>query len=553
MDELRRQELDLLLYPMLENEASVEQIARLNALLSDDAEALRYAMDFYLVASALRKSTVIPSASLGTKDEIDEQFHLLKLFAEEERMAPSVELPEEEEEPAVKPIRMRTYRQDRQKTALWVLVASMAALVVFFASIKFLPEREPVAFVTEAVEPRWQNGEEGLKIQDLLYNTDTPRILRSGTVEVEFYSGARAVIEGPAEFACKSDNMLSLTYGRVYARVPDYASGFTVLANGMRIVDLGTEFGVLANVDCSVELHVLKGRTSLVTGRGEQDVYSVSAGQARRVCDSGALVEEITLREAHFAQRIDTRTQMIWKGQKTLNLADMVGGGNGLGTGNLECGIDPANARGMRMDEYYYWRFPEADNRYRTVDWHPFIDGVFVPDGSQGPQVVSSRGDVFEDCPATNRHYYVSIVNGTQETFGGGGPGLVLNGIQYGQAANPAIFIHANQGITFDLGAVREALKGVEIHQFESVGGISATAAEHGLADLYVLVDGRVRFSQSAIQKGQFCSIRVELGPKDRFLTLAAVTHPGKQVPAGLNQEHGDWCLFGNPVLVLKP
>lgn len=554
MDAFRREELDLLLYQMLENEASEEQIARLNKLLSEDAEALRYSMDFYWVASALRKSNVIPSASLGTANEIDEQFHLLKVFAEEERIAPSIELPEEEEEPAAEPVRRTAAsRLDRQKAALWVLVASMAALVIFFASVKFLPEREPVAFVAEAIEPRWQNGDEGLKIQDLLYNTDVPRILRSGLIEVEFYSGARAVIEGPAEFVCKSDNMLSLSYGRVYARVPDYASGFTVLANGMRIVDLGTEFGVLANVDCSVELHVTKGRTSLVTGRGEQDVYSVQAGQARRVRDGGATVEEIALKEVHFAQRIDTKTQMVWKGQRTLNLADMVGGGNGLGTGCLECGIDPANARGMRMDVYYYERFPETDNRYRTVDWHPFIDGVFVPDSSQGPQIVSSRGDVFEECPKTNRHYYVSIVNGTQQTFGGGGPGLMLNGVYYGNAESPAIFIHANQGITFDLESMRQALKGVRILGFESVGGISATAPEYGLSDLYVLVDGKVRFFQRAVGKGQFCRISVPLDPKDRFLTLAAVVHPGKLVPAGYNEEHGDWCLFGAPVLRLEP
>jgi len=184
MDARCREELDLLLYRMLEKEASDQESARLNALLAEDAEALRYAMDFYLVAAALRKSTVIPSASLGSQDEIDEQFHLLKIFAEEERIAPSVELPEEIEEPAAKPVRTQVYRPDRHNTALWVLVASMAALVVFFASVKFLPQREAVAFLTEAVEPRWQNGEERPKNQDLFYNTDAPRILRSGTIEI---------------------------------------------------------------------------------------------------------------------------------------------------------------------------------------------------------------------------------------------------------------------------------------------------------------------------------------------------------------------------------
>jgi hypothetical protein len=553
MDARYREELDLLLYRMLEKEASDQESARLNALLAEDAEALRYAMDFYLVAAALRKSTVIPSASLGSQDEIDEQFHLLKIFAEEERIAPSVELPEEIEEPAAKPVRTQVYRPDRQKTALWVLVASMAALVVFFASVKFLPQREAVAFLTEAVEPRWQNGEEGPKNQDLFYNTDAPRILRSGTIEIEFYSGARAVIEGPAEFACKSDNMLSLAYGRVYSRVPNYATGFTVLANGSRIVDMGTEFGVLANVDGSLELHVTKGKTSLVAGRKGQEVYQIEAGQARRVREGGEEVEEIGLKSEHFAQRIDTKSGLIWKGQKTLSLADMAGGGNGLGTGCLECGIDPANADAMRMEAIYDARHPQASNAYRRVGWHPFIDGVFVPNGSQGPQIVSSRGDVFAECPPTNGQYYVSILNGITEAFGGGGPGLMLNGTAFGTAENPAIFIHANQGITFDLAAIREALRGPALVRFEAVGGISQTAPEHGLADLYVLVDGQVRFYQPAIQKGQFCQVQVNLEQRDRFLTLVSVTHPGKQLPAGLNQEHGDWTLFGRPVLVLQP
>jgi hypothetical protein len=554
MDSSLRQELDMILYLMLENEASQQQIERLDALLESDPESLAYAMDYYLITAALRKSNAIPSASFNTQDEIDEQFNLLKVFAEEERIAPTVEIPvEEKEPPQTAAVRPAASKSDRQKTALWVLVGSMAALFLFFASIKFIPNREPVAMLAEVVEARWQNGEEGLKIQDLFYNTDIPRVLRSGTIEIEFNSGARAVLEGPAEFVCKSDNMISLSYGRLYSRVPRHATGFTVLARDARIVDLGTEFGVQANVDGTLELHVTDGKTSLIAGNKiKRDVYQILAGQARQVSDQGTSIKEIELKDSAFAQKIDTETGLVWKGQKALSLADLTGGGNGFGTGTLEAGIDPGTGKAILFGPELYDMHPVVSNAYRRVEGHPFVDGVFVPNSADRPQVISSQGHIFEDCPKTNGTYYTGIINGTVQEFGWGGPGLKLNGIVYGTANSPAIFIHANQGITFDLQMIRRALQGTPIMRFEAICGISQTAVLYGMADFYVLVDGQVRFHQGEIQKDQFCDVRVDLNGSDRFLTLVTVASPNKIVPEGLNMEHGDWCLFGNPNLVLE-
>ncbi len=554
MDSIQRQELDMILYLMLEKEASDQQIERLDSLLENDPEALAHAMDYYLITAALRKSNAIPSASFNTQDEIDEQFNLLKVFAEEERIAPTVAIPAEEKKRLqAAAVRPAAPKSDHQKTMLWALVASMAALFLFFASVKFIPNREPVAVLAEAVEARWQNGEEALKIQDFFYNTDRPRTLRSGTIEIEFNSGARAVVEGPAEFVCKSDNMISLSYGRLYSRVPQHATGFTVLAKDARIVDLGTEFGVQANVDGTLELHVTHGKTSLIAGdKSSRDIYQIPAGQARKVSDQGTSVKEIELKGSAFAQKIDTETGLVWKGQKTLNLADITGGGNGFGTGTLEAGIDPGTGRPILFGPELYNIHPVVSNAYHRVEGRPFVDGVFVPNSTDRPQIVSSQGHIFENCPQTNGTYYTGIINGTVQEFGWGGPGLKLNGIVYGTADSPAIFIHANQGITYDLAAMRRALQGAPIVRFESVCGISQTAVLHGMADFYVLVDGQVRFHQSDIRKDQFCDVRVDLSGKDRFLTLATVASPNKKTPEGLNIEHGDWCLFGNPRLILE-
>ena len=82
MNESFKQELDMTLYLMLEGCASEPQVKKLNTWLEKDPEVFKYSMDFYLVASALRKSKVIPSASLNTMQEIEEQCALLKVFAD---------------------------------------------------------------------------------------------------------------------------------------------------------------------------------------------------------------------------------------------------------------------------------------------------------------------------------------------------------------------------------------------------------------------------------------------------------------------------------------
>ena len=238
-------------------------------------------------------------------------------------------------------------------------------------------------------------------------------MLKSGTIELEFTYGARVVVEGPAEFSCKSDNMIHLRYGRLYSRVPKYATGFTVNTPDARIVDMGTEFGVQANVDGTIELHVTNGRTSLITGdQKKTNLLEVLAGQARQISEQGRAIREIALKNRSFVQMIDTKTGLIWKGERVVQLADLVGGGNGLGSGRFEVGIDPGSAQYVTLGPTYYNDHPMVSSAYRQFDAHPFIDGVFVPNAADGPQVVTGMGHRFEDCPKTNRAYFARIING---------------------------------------------------------------------------------------------------------------------------------------------
>jgi hypothetical protein len=128
----------------------------------------------------------------------------------------------------------------------------------------------------------------------------------------------------------------------------------------------------------------------------------------------------------------------------------------------------------------------------------------------------------------------------------------MLEGIPCGTCDNPSIFMHANQGITFDIAAIQRALGEKQIMRFESICGISQLAPDYGKSDIFVLVDGKIRFHQKDIIRGQAFKISFDLTDKDQFLTLVAASSPGKELPEGARYEVGDWCLFARPVLVLN-
>ncbi len=68
--------------------------------------------------------------------------------------------------------------------------------------------------------------------------------LSSGLAEIEFESGARVILQGPAGLRLLSGRLARLLRGSLTARVPARARGFTVLTPHNRVVDLGTEFGL---------------------------------------------------------------------------------------------------------------------------------------------------------------------------------------------------------------------------------------------------------------------------------------------------------------------
>lgn len=83
--------------------------------------------------------------------------------------------------------------------------------------------------------------------------------LKSGLAQIVFYSGARLVMEGPAELQLVSPGEVVCLDGRLIAEAPPPAKGFRVRTPRMTVTDLGTVFGIDVSAR-ETELHVFKGR-----------------------------------------------------------------------------------------------------------------------------------------------------------------------------------------------------------------------------------------------------------------------------------------------------
>ena len=123
--------------------------------------------------------------------------------------------------------------------------------------------------------------------------------LDSGFAEITFDCGAQVTLEGPATLDLESAWEAVLQRGRLKASVPAEAVGFRVSNPSVNVVDLGTEFSMVADEGGATEVFVLKGSVE-TTGRdasgNEQRPVVLREKQARRFARAGA--SEVHDREA---------------------------------------------------------------------------------------------------------------------------------------------------------------------------------------------------------------------------------------------------------------
>jgi hypothetical protein len=376
--------------------------------------------------------------------------------------------------------------------------------------------------------------------------------LDQGLAQLVFRSGAEVLVQAPSTFRLQSRSSLFLESGRLTAKVPKQARGFTVTTAEAKVVDFGTEFGVMVGTGDNSEVHVFDGRVTLASapGAGSAAPEDLKRGDAATVSGEGRISKgRVVDRPLLFTRKIPDGPGFAIPG-KRLNLADLVGGGNGLDTGVPGQGINPID--GQIGENRWVVKAP-GKGFVRTPSL-AFVDGVFVPGSVKGPMVISSDGIVSQDSTDATGFCHQGITNGALFQHTGFEPRAGrLGSVTYDTPEHPSLGMHANTGITFDLDKVRAALPEVEVCRFQSLCGISEDVARYSdgtmnsrpiLVHFWVLVDGHVRFSKELAAVPSLPQrVNLPLSPADRFLSLMTTT-----------SGTGEFCwgLFADPALELS-
>lgn len=535
----------------LEGTIAQAEIQQLNQLLAGDPQCAAYYVSCVRLHFAFSKTGPLlrERGHQCTSDSV----LVLQEFAEYEMTAPGVEIPkngiEDHPEPAAGIEQARAAKIS--KTPLMTVLVSCAALLMVLIYIYVKPVAMEVATLTDAVDAQSFNTNTILSPGMRLQTAQPPVILTQGIVKLLYDNDVEVLIEAPAEYQIQSSDTIRLNHGRLFARVSESGKGFSVLTRNTKIVDLGTEFGVYADTQNKTELHVFKGKTT-ATASVNNSVQNIGVigGQAREISADGQ-ARDIHLKKDGFVRAIDSKTNLIWRGQK-LDLTNLIGGGNGLEE-QPTIMIHPTRGITTALDGTFL-----TSRDYLRLSDNPFVDGVFAPDG-HAPQIVSSRGDVFDECPPTSGLFDYQVVVNPE-------PGLYttdlrqgtirFNGQVYGQGQRPCMVMHTNLGITLNLDAVRCGYQGNSLVRFVAQCGIADLNEPYPCkADFWVLVDGKVRYSNRHVrEKGILKEVSVELKETDRFLTLVTTDGGDPDDPASFYTRaiSCDWCVFAEPALVLE-
>jgi hypothetical protein len=187
-----------------------------------------------------------------------------------------------------------------------VLRWSPAALALIFAGLILFWRSTPVAAPSEAelaagtnafpdgvaelvqtVNVEWKDGSPHWEAGSVL----APGWIefKRGLVELQFYRGARVVIQGPAKLQLVSDMEASCQLGRLRVEVPPSAHGFKIQTPRAQVVDLGTAFAMQVVADGQAEVHVLQGKIQMADASGTKTVRELTQGQSVQVGQTGEI------------------------------------------------------------------------------------------------------------------------------------------------------------------------------------------------------------------------------------------------------------------------
>jgi hypothetical protein len=405
-------------------------------------------------------------------------------------------------------------------------------------------QSQPVGQITGMVECRIA-GQRPQAVHDANVLLGHRYVLDSGLMEITYTTGARVLLQGPVIYEVETENGGFLSFGKLTGKVETTnAKGFAIRTPTAIVTDLGTEFAVEVGKQGRTVSHVFRGMVNVQpvaeNGKSLGKVTLLRVNDTVQVERTGNVpkVAAISASAVHYIREMPKETT------KSLDLVDIVAGGNGF-SGRRDRGIDATNGHPTDTNLGYM----NGDGKYHRVDGLPFVDGVFIPYGKNGPVQIDSAGHTFSEFGSaknvTANHIWAGGVIPTNPPYAI--PTRIQN-VDYARDGRGLLFLHSNKGITFDLNAIRKANQTYKLLRFRATAGNSEYVSEDNsveYGDLWVFVDGQLRFQRKKLN--YHCGaipIDIAIGDRDRFLTLA-VTDGGHSI-----EYH--WIILGDPRLDLQ-
>ena len=175
-----------------------------------------------------------------------------------------------------------------------MLAAAVLFVGAFFVALRWkltdLSAVEPIEYVARITGDNgvaWMVPGGELRRGSFLHRGQRIEITQ-GFVEIAFDSGAIVLLEGPTAFDVNSAWVSTLRRGALKVNVPTQAIGFRVSNSAVDIVDLGTEFSMIADGQGAADVIVLKGEVqALPRGHEDPEPVVLHANESRRFAGSG--------------------------------------------------------------------------------------------------------------------------------------------------------------------------------------------------------------------------------------------------------------------------
>jgi hypothetical protein len=315
-----------LLIRFFENDVNDEQREKLLAWSQGDANAPKvywdFAKDMAFIHSQMAGQIQF-EYDLFDDTTFDEAFW--NAMAEYEKTVPAVEDLREKPSREMVPKVVYPPSSKRKVTKLQILtlVTSAAAVlfIVLFAKLtpKPLPSVEVATLVdqmnVQRADPKadYENGSR-------LWSNAYPIDIKKGYLSILYDQGVRLVVEGPALFEIERAG-IRLEYGRLFAEVSESGLGFTVNTPTSQFIDMGTEFGVKANIDGSSQLYVTRGAVQLFAGSIGESKNARMVTENRAVEYTEGQVREIQFTQNAFVREFNSVQKRTWRGSSAYEQA----------------------------------------------------------------------------------------------------------------------------------------------------------------------------------------------------------------------------------------